>query len=101
MPSRYEQDYETGAITSVVDPAFYDDDPSRRVRVLIALDVTASQAANVNDLLATIHARLCDDAGRLDGGNSVVPIALILTTVGDTGPLDAATLRDVYEVGIQ
>lgn len=101
MSSRYEVDEDTGAITAGFEGLVPDDDPTRRARVLIALDVTAAQAADIPDLLASVYSRLCDEAGYLDTGDPVMPIALALTMVGDTGPLDAATLRGVYEVGIE
>lgn len=73
----------------------------RGLRVLVAIDVHPDQATDVNDVVASVYARVCDEAGYLDGGDPITPSAVTVTTVTDTEPLDARTLRGVYEVGVE
>lgn len=70
------------------------------VRVLIALDVPAEQAANRDDLIESVRARLIVEAGYLDDGSPVMPSAVTLALVDDDTTLDARALEGVYNVGI-
>lgn len=74
---------------------------STPTRVLVALDVPSDQAENVPDLLASVVARVADEAGYLDSGDPVMPERVVATVVNDSTPLTAATLRGAYEVGIE
>lgn len=73
------------------------------VRVLVALDVPADQATDVEDLLASVTARVAQEAGYLDSGDPVMPHVVVATVVTrpDDVLLDADTLRGAYEVGIE
>lgn len=73
------------------------------IRILIALDVADEQATDPNDLLASVRARLDDEAGYLEDGSPIVPEGLTVTLLaGDPGrSLDADELAGVYEVGIE
>lgn len=71
------------------------------VRVLVALDVPAEQAADVFDLVDSVRARLTDEAGYLRDGSPVTPTEVVITTVADDTPLNVAALRGIYEVGVE
>jgi hypothetical protein len=73
---------------------------SATVRVLVALDVPTAQAADVEDLLASVEARLADEAGYLEDGSPVTPSAVVVTYVHDDTWLTPTALSSVYEVGI-
>lgn len=70
------------------------------VRVLVALDIPAAQAADREDLIDSIHARLADEAGYLDAGDPIVPTEVVVTIVDDDTPIDAVVLGGIYEVGV-
>lgn len=72
-----------------------------RVRVLVAIDVPAEQANDPADLLASIEARLIDEAGYLDTGDPVSPTSVTVTFVEDTTVLTAADLTGIYNVGVE
>lgn len=70
------------------------------VRVLVAIDVPAEQAENPEDLLASIEARLIDEAGYLDTGDPVSPVRVTVTFVEDSTVLTPVELSHVYNVGV-
>lgn len=79
-------------VVSKVDPA--------GTRVLVALDVTEADAADADDLLASVRARLEDEAGYLDDGTPIIPTGLTLALTDDGTPLQQHALAGAYEVGI-
>lgn len=72
------------------------------VRVLVAIDVTAEQAADRSDLMESVYARLADEAGYLGGGGEpITPVNLVVTLTDDTDDLTPRTLAGAYAVGIE
>lgn len=70
-------------------------------RVLIALDVPDADAADPVDLIASVRARLFEEAGYLDpDGRPIVPDALTLAIVGEATPLADDELAGIYNVGL-
>lgn len=70
-------------------------------RVLIALDVPDADAADPADLLASVRARLADEAGYLDDGRPIVPDALTLVVAGEAfTTLAEHELAGIYNVGL-
>lgn len=70
------------------------------VRVLVALDIPAAQAADPDDLLASVVARLDGEAGYLDTGDAVTPVAPVRAViVDDDEPLQTLDLTGIYYVG--
>jgi hypothetical protein len=71
------------------------------VRVLVALDVPLAQARDVDDLLASVYARLCDEAGYLDPDDEpVTPTNVVVGIVDDDTLLSRFGLEGIYEVGV-
>lgn len=70
-------------------------------RVLVAFDVSDSQARDVADLLASVSARLDGEAGYLDDGSPVEPISgtLHVALLNDDRPITPELLIGIYNVG--
>jgi hypothetical protein len=72
------------------------------VRVLVALDVPADQAQDIPDLLASVHARLIDEAGYLDPDDRPITPVRVVTAISDSlDPINAGTLGSAFEVGME
>lgn len=71
------------------------------VRVLVAIDVPVEQAADAADLIASVKARLIDEAGYLNSGDPVSPTKVTLALVEDTTPLTTSDLAGIYFVGVE
>lgn len=71
-------------------------------RVLIALDVPDADAADPVDLIASVRARLFEEAGYLDpDGRPIVPDALTLVVAGEAfTTLTENELAGIYNVGL-
>ncbi len=71
------------------------------VRVLVAIDVPVEQARDIDDLLASVYARVCDEAGYLDPDDApITPVSVCVGVVADDTILTRNGLEGVYEVGI-
>lgn len=75
---------------------------SATVRVLIALDIPVAQASDLDDLRASLYARVEQEAGYLDDGSPVTPEAVLIAFVEDKTPIvHPSGLASVYMVGIE
>ena len=84
-----------------IDVTVCGDCETKTVRVLVAIDVPASQATDRDDLVESIRARLIDEAGYLDNGDPITPTAVVLAVTADATVLDSRALAGAYEVGVE
>lgn len=74
---------------------------SSTVRVLVALDVTLAQARDEDDLVASVVARVADEAGYLNDGDPVNPTAVVAAVIHDDTVISPSDLAGIYEVGVE
>lgn len=76
--------------------------PIKTRRVLVAVDLPVEQTTDdPADVLASIHARLADEAGYLDSGEVLTPTQVVVAFVDDTTEISPLDLRGIYEVGVE
>lgn len=68
-------------------------------RILIAIDVADDLCEDMADTLASVTARLEDEAGYLDDGRPVTPSRLVVTEVPFVEHFRDCDLEGVYAVG--